>query len=143
MKLIKKLLSPIFSRMRPILFWTHLVVGVAATIFIAALAISGICIAYEPQLTAFAERNVRTIIPPPTGTKQLSPETIINAFEMDHRVNTLSGLVIDSSPTASAMIYVNTDVYFVNPYTGSTIGEGQQGLRAFFQWMLEFHRALA
>jgi len=131
-------------KLRTILFWTHLAVGVAAGLFILNMAVSGILIAYEKQITTFAERSQRTVVVP-AGQAPLDVETLVAKVQEARPNARFSGIVRYADPAAAAMFYVgrNNQVVFANPYTGEVLGEGQKSVRAFFQFMTGWHRWLA
>lgn len=131
-------------KLRSLLFWTHLAVGVVAGLFILNMAMSGILIAYERQITALAESGQR-IVAFSSGAPRLDVETLVAKVQEERPNAHLSGVVLYSDPAASAMFYVgrNNHVLFANPYTGAVIGEGSPVTRGFFQFMTGWHRWLA
>lgn len=131
-------------KLRTALFWTHLAVGVVVGLFILNMAVSGISIAYERQITALAESNQRTVAVP-AGTPRLEVETLVAKVQQARPNARLSGVVLYADPAASAMFYVGRDnnVIFANPYTGEVLGEGSKAVRDFFQFMTMWHRWLA
>ena len=54
--------SDMIWKLRTILFWMHLAVGVVAGLFILNMAVSGILIALRKQITAFAERSAMVTV---------------------------------------------------------------------------------
>jgi uncharacterized iron-regulated membrane protein len=62
--------------MRTFVFWTHLLVGVAAGLVICFMSVTGVLLAFEPQITEWLERDRRMITPPP-GTPRLSVEALL------------------------------------------------------------------
>lgn len=131
-------------KLRTALFWMHLAVGVVAGLFILNMAASGILIAYSKQITALAERGQR-IVAAPIGAAHLDIETLVAEVQEARPQARLSGIVIYSDPTATAMFYVGREnnVLYANPYTGEVLGEGQKTVRGFFQFVTSWHRWLA
>ena len=43
--------------LRKTLFWTHLVVGISAGLVILSMCVTGIILAFEPQIVDFVERR--------------------------------------------------------------------------------------
>jgi uncharacterized iron-regulated membrane protein len=131
-------------KLRPILFWTHLAVGVIVGVFILNMAASGILMAYQKPLVALAERSQRTVVIP-AGAKALDLEALVAKVAAERPKARLSGVVLYSDPHAAAMFYVGraNNVIFANPYTAEVLGEGQKGLRGFFQFVESYHRWLA
>ena len=131
-------------KLRTAIFWTHLAIGLVAGIFIINMAASGILIAYQKPITAFAERNQRTVTAP-AGAAHLDVEALVAKVQAARPAAHLSGVVLYSDPTAAAMLYVGRDnnVIYANPYTGVVLGEGQKAVRGFFQFVTSWHRWLA
>jgi uncharacterized iron-regulated membrane protein len=137
-------LSRMFLKLRPVIFWTHLVIGVVAGLFILNMAGSGILIAYQKQVTALAERSQRTVVAP-TGKTHLDVEDLVAKVQAAQPDAHLSGVVVYSNPTSAAMFYVGRDnnVLYADPYTGEGRGNGQKTVRGFFQLVTSWHRWLA
>jgi uncharacterized iron-regulated membrane protein len=137
--------SSAMARLRKILFWIHLVAGVAAALFISCLAVSGVCIAYERELTALIEHRGKTVTPPPCVAAPLDAETWIRRVQAARPEETFSILTVDADPAVAARISSGKgpDSRFVNPYTGEILGAGSGTAEAFFKWMTGFHRSLA
>ena len=47
------------SKLRPVVFWLHLVAGVVAGATIAIMSFTGVALAFEKEIIAWAERDVR------------------------------------------------------------------------------------
>lgn len=132
------------SKLRTVLFWMHLAIGVVAGLFILNMAASGILIAYSKQITALAEHAQRSVVVP-NGATRLDVETLAAKVQEARPRARLSGLVLYSDPTAAAMFYVGSEnnVLYASPYTGEVQGEGRKAVRGFFQWVTSWHRWLA
>jgi uncharacterized iron-regulated membrane protein len=50
--------------LRKIIFWLHLTAGVLAGTVILVMSATGVLLAFERQIVAFAERGIRTVAPP-------------------------------------------------------------------------------
>ena len=61
---------------RPVAFWLHLLVGVTAGTVIAFMSVTGVLLAFEPQITEWLERD-RRIVVPPAGAARLPLETLV------------------------------------------------------------------
>ncbi len=129
-------------RLRALLFWAHLIFGLAGGLFILNMAVSGISIAYERQIIALAESGERNVAVPAQG-HALDVESLI--ANVQNSRPEVSGLILYSDPSRSAVFNLgrNDDVLYVNPYTGDVIGGGHQAVRGFFRFMTSWHRWLA
>ena len=61
---------------RPVVFWLHLLVGVPAGTVIAFMSVTGVLLAFEPQITEWLERD-RRIVVPLRGAARLPLETLV------------------------------------------------------------------
>ena len=62
--------------MRKILFWGHLIVGCAAGLVILILSVTGVLLAYERQVIAWVDRDLRHL-PAAEGTTSASIEFVL------------------------------------------------------------------
>ena len=85
-------------KFRKVLFWTHLAAGLVAGGVIFSMAVSGILIAYQPQLAEWAEKDRRIVAVPATGASRLSLDAL-SAFaaEASPKGRT-SGVTVKSDP---------------------------------------------
>ena len=60
------------SRLRSVLFWLHLAAGIVCGLIIAVLCLTGTALAFEKELTAWAERDARRISVPADSAPRLS-----------------------------------------------------------------------
>ena len=92
---------------RKILFWSHLVAGLAAGLAIGVMCFTGTLLAFEKELVAWAERDARHVEPPAAGTPRLTLD------ELQTMMQDLGGLFgfegeVDSS-TLMALLDANGD----------------------------------
>jgi uncharacterized iron-regulated membrane protein len=64
-------------KLRKIIFWLHLTAGVVAGTVILVMSVTCVLLAFERQIIAFAERDIRTVTPPAAGTPRLSLDTVV------------------------------------------------------------------
>lgn len=127
---------------RKTFFWLHLIAGVAAGLVILVMSVTGVLLAFEKQIVAFAERDLRA-----TATEAarapLPLSRIVAAAAAASPEAKPSNVVIRAdrfSPVTVAFGREGTLV--VNPYTGA-VSEGASGIRAFFEANEALHRWLA
>ncbi|ABF92199.1 PepSY-associated TM helix domain protein [Myxococcus xanthus DK 1622] len=129
---------------RNILFWIHLIVGIATGLVIAIMSFTGVVIAFEKQLIEWAERDVRTVQSPSPGAPRLPVEELVERVRAARTDGQPSGVTVYPEPTSSVLVSIGRgSVTYVNPYTGEVLGNGATGLRGFLQWNVELHRWLA
>ena len=129
---------------RRILFWAHLAAGLTAGVVIGIMCITGVALAFEKQLIAWAERDARRVSIPP-GT-----EVRLSLSELNERVRAarpgakLQSITVSADPRdAVAFSFGRTDVAFANPYTGEVRSPASTRMAGFMQSMLTWHRWLA
>ncbi len=130
------------NKLRRIIFWCHLPVGVIGGLVIFNMCVTGVLLTYEKQITSWADtRNYRSA-PPAPGAQHLPVETLI-AKSRESRGANPTAVTLKSDPSAPAEIAFGREItLFVNPYTGSIYGEGSQRVRNFFRSVTEWHRWL-
>jgi uncharacterized iron-regulated membrane protein len=130
------------KRLRKIIFWCHLPVGVLAGIVILIMSLTGVLLAYEKQITSWADTRGYRAAPPTAETRHLPVETLI-AKAREARGTNPSAVTLKSDPAAPAEIAFGREAtLFVNPYSGQTLGEGSQRVRSFFRGVTDWHRWL-
>ena len=64
-------------KLRKIIFWLHLTAGVVAGTVILVMSVTGVFLAFERQIVALAEGDIRTVTPPASDAPRLSLDTLI------------------------------------------------------------------
>jgi uncharacterized iron-regulated membrane protein len=124
-------------RLRQTIFWVHLAVGIAAGIVIAVMCFTGAALAFEKEIVAWADRDLRKISP--ASAKPLALE------EIEQKVNFKPTTFTISTDPASAILVAagRTNAVYVNQYTGEVSAPASPKIRAFMTTMIEWHRFLA
>jgi uncharacterized iron-regulated membrane protein len=130
------------KKLRKIIFWCHLPVGVTAGVVILIMCVTGVLLSYEKQITSWADTRGYRSAPPTPETKHLPVETLI-AKARDTRGAAPTAVTIKSDPAAPAEIAFGRETtLFINPYSGAILGEGSQKVRSFFRTVTDWHRWL-
>ena len=130
------------KKLRKIIFWCHLPVGAIAGIVILIMCVTGVLLAYEKQITSWADTRGYRSAPPSPGAQRLPVETLIAKARETRNANP-TAVTLKSDPAAPAEIAFGREVtLFVNPYTGSVYGEGSKKVRSFFRNVTDWHRWL-
>src|SRR5688500_14341042 len=112
------------KKLRKIIFWCHLPVGVIAGVVILIMCVTGVLLSYEKQITAWADTRGYHSTPPTSEAQRLPIETLI-AKAGEARGATPTSLTLKSDPTAPAAIgFGRETTLFINTYTGAILGEG-------------------
>ena len=64
-------------KLRKIIFWLHLTAGVVAGTVILVMSVTGVLLAFERQIVAFAERDTLTVTPPASDAPRLSLDILV------------------------------------------------------------------
>jgi len=126
--------------LKPIVFWSHLVVGVAVGLVIALLSVTGVLLTYERQITAWAEGRA---VNPQAGQTPLDADAIVAAAL---RNGAAPGHRITFASEADAPIAVTTGRrarFLLDPYAGTVLTGSGDRTTAFFRTVTELHRWLA
>ena len=129
--------------LRKILFWLHLTAGVTAGLVILLMSVTGVLLAFERQIVAFAQRDLRAT----------AADAAKTPLPLSRVVATAAGAVPDAKPSNMivrsdalapvAVAFGRERTLFVNPYTGIILGEGSTRVRGFFEANRNLHRWMA
>ncbi|WP_353267964.1 PepSY domain-containing protein, partial [Gemmatimonas sp.] len=64
-------------RLRPILFWTHLVAGVVAGAVVLIMSVTGVLLTYQKKMTLWADLRGVEAGPPAPGAVPLSSDSLV------------------------------------------------------------------
>jgi len=130
------------KKLRKIIFWCHLPVGVIAGVVILIMCVTGVLLTYEKQITAWADTRGYRSAPPTPDAPRLPVEQLI-AKAREAREGNPTAVTLKSDPLAPAEIAFGREAtIFVNPYAGSIYGGGSQKVRGFFRGVTDWHRWL-
>lgn len=122
---------------RNIIFWIHLTIGVIAGLVILIMSVTGILLAFERQITDWADRDLR--VDHPGGTRLPLGEVLGRVRDL----GTPSGLTAQSDPAAPlALNFGRERTVFVDAYSGAVLGPGSKRIRDFFRLTTGVHRWL-
>ena len=131
------------SRLRSVLFWLHLAAGIVCGLIIAVLCLTGTALAFEKELTAWAERDARRISVPADSAPRLSIDELAGKLRAAFPEAKPANIVVARDPhTAVAFTVSRTESYHANPYTGEVRRSASTRMAGFVQQMLEWHRYL-
>ena len=130
------------KKLRKIIFWCHLPVGVIAGVVILIMCVTGVLLTYEKQISAWADTRSYRSAPPTPDAQRLTIETLITKAR-EGRGGNPTAVTLKSDPAAPAEVAFGREVaLFINPYTGSIYGEGSPKVRGFFRGVTDWHRWL-
>jgi len=127
--------------LRKTILYLHLTLGCVAGAVIFIMSATGVLLAYERQITNWAERGYRH--EPAAGAVRLPMDDVVAAASAIAG-SAPSSVLWRNDPAAAVEVGFGRDrTLFVNPYTAQILGEGAKSVRAFFQHVEDWHRWLA
>lgn len=128
---------------RKALFWAHLAAGLAAGGVILSMALSGILMAYEPQLTAWAERDRRSV-EAAAGAMRLSLDALLSKASEASPKGRPSSVTVGSDPSSTIAVSFGKEGgnLYVHPYSGTVLGKDSR-MHDFLHTVEEWHRWFA
>lgn len=131
-------------KIRSVLFWTHLSIGVIAGLVILFLSITGALLTYEHQIIdAFGKSE--TVSVPPGGRQQTVDEMAAvarqrskGAMVMLLNYENREGAPVVVHPIGQGDLHELT----LNPYTGEDFTGASAGVKSFFETIVGWHRWL-
>lgn len=122
-------------------FWLHFAAGVVAGVVILIMSVTGALLAYQRQITAWAD--AMPAVAEPGGRPRVPLQQILDGARIGEVIEA-SAVVVRSDPRAPVMVAAGREApVFLDPYTGQMLGRGSSRVRAFFQSVTEWHRWLA
>jgi uncharacterized iron-regulated membrane protein len=129
---------------RRLIFWTHLIIGVAAGIVVFIMSATGVLLTYEKQIVAWADTRGYDAGPPAPGAARLPIETLVATVRAERQDLNIGTITVKADPSAPVSVAAGReDTVFVNAYTGAVLGGGSPGVRSFFRSVTDWHRWLA
>jgi uncharacterized iron-regulated membrane protein len=86
---------------RKFIFWLHLIAGLIAGLSIGIMCFTGTALAFEKELVAYAERDVRRIGPPAADTPRLPLAELLARLRAAQPAVKFTGLTLENHPLAA------------------------------------------
>lgn len=127
---------------RSVLFWTHLVVGVATGVVVLVMSATGTALTFQRQLLDWSAS--RHMAAPAAGAARLPLDTLlaraVAALPADQAI---SSVTVKAEADAPVTFGLAARRYaYADPYTGALL-PASQGLQTFYFEMERWHRAMA
>jgi uncharacterized iron-regulated membrane protein len=126
---------------RKSLFWTHLVLGVTAGVFIFVMAATGVVLAFERQITDFVDRDVRSVSVP-NGAQPRSLNDLLEEVGRSEAGKPSAIVVRNTAQAATQFSIGRGKTIYVDPYSGAILGTSSATAHGFFFEVERLHRAL-
>ena len=131
--------------MRKILFWLHLAAGLFAGSIILVMSATGVVLAFEREIVAWAERDARRVEAPAAAATLPLATLLAQARAAVPAGAKLSDLTLSTDPAEAIAHNFGRDhgVYYQNPYTGEIRQPASTRVRDFMKSTVELHRYLS
>jgi uncharacterized iron-regulated membrane protein len=129
-------------RVRPIIFWPHLVAGVIAGVVILMMSVTGVLLTYERQIIAWVENGY--LDNDTANIEALSADELLAVAQRVSPNARQFTLIYSSDPDSVMRISAGRrNNLLVDPTGGQILHEGQTSIAEFFSAVTEFHRWFA
>jgi uncharacterized iron-regulated membrane protein len=130
-------------RLRPILFWTHLVAGVVAGTVVLIMSVTGVLLTYQKQMTTWADLRGLNGGPPTAGATRLAPDSLLQVVTAASGKTPTSVVWRNGADMPVEVQYGREGRAYVSAYTGAVLGTGSTTMRKVFSVATDWHRWLA
>ncbi|HEU5080486.1 MAG TPA: PepSY-associated TM helix domain-containing protein [Opitutaceae bacterium] len=129
---------------RKTLFWIHLIAGVITGLVIALMSATGVALAFEKELLAWAEKDAQVVAVPSEASARIPLDDLLKRFRSENPEARPSAVTVSSKLDAAVAITVGRDaVYYINPYTGEIRRPASTAMRDALRKAEDAHRWLA
>jgi uncharacterized iron-regulated membrane protein len=129
-------------KLRTLLFWTHLVVGLTAGIVILIMSVTGVLLTYERQLIEWSDRAYRSA-PPASRAERLPVEGLLARAAEQRPDSRPTAITLRADPLAPATLSLGQTTVYQDVYSGALLGEPTTDVRAVMSRLRAWHRWLA
>ncbi len=127
--------------LRKAVFWIHLSCGVVAGLVIGMMSVTGVMLAFERQIVAWADDAPRAA--PASARARLPIGEALRAVARSHPDFSPTAVTLSRDPLAPLVVAAGRNrSLFVNPYTGDVAEPAGRRWRALFEAVEGWHRWL-
>ncbi|HEV3051571.1 MAG TPA: PepSY domain-containing protein, partial [Longimicrobium sp.] len=119
------------KQFRTLVFWAHLVTAVSAAAIILLMSVTGVLLAYQRQITAWADVRGLDAGPPAPGAARLAPDALLARVAQTHPGKPTTVKWFADAEAPAQVAFGRERTLFVSAYTGQVLSEGHAGVRAF------------
>jgi uncharacterized iron-regulated membrane protein len=124
---------------RKILFWLHLTCGVTTGLVVLMMSVTGVLLAYERQILAWADHAHYAEAAPGAARQPLA--TLLAAAQRERPGFQPTAITLRNEPDAPVTFAAGrAGALLVDPYTAMVREAGPEGLRDFFESVEGWHR---
>lgn len=130
--------------LRSVLFWLHLAAGLVAGIAIGIMCFTGTVLAFEREIVAWAERDIRRVTPAADAAARLPLEEIVARVRAARPEARLASVVVSADPRDAVAFPLGREgALYADPRTGEVRVAATTRTRDFMRLMTDWHRYLA
>ncbi|GAB1489645.1 hypothetical protein MASR2M8_20980 [Opitutaceae bacterium] len=129
--------------LRKSIFWLHLAAGLVAGVVILIMSVTGVALAYEKEIVAWAERDAQRVTVPAGATRLPVEELIAKARAAQPDAQPASVIIKADPEAAVALSMGRAGAIYVDPYTGDVRKPEPTAWRPFMSAMVSWHRYIA
>ncbi len=131
------MLAPVMFR--KILFWLHLSCGVTVGLVVLMMSVTGVLLAYERQIVAWADQGHHAETGPRTPRQPLA--ALLAAAQRERPGFESTAITLRNEPGAPVTFAAGrAGALLVDPYTAAVREPGPKSLREFFETVEGWHR---
>ncbi len=120
----------------------HLTAGVLAGTIILVMSVTGVLLAFQRQITNFADRRKLPAITPQPAANALDIEDLLQQVALEAHAAPTAVTFFNRGSEPLQVEFGRERVVFVDSYSGKILGEGSGGVRQFFRLVTGLHRWL-
>src|SRR5215213_11405810 len=127
---------------RKVIFWCHLIAGVAAGVVILIMSVTGVVLTYERQIQRWADVRGYNVARPAADAARLPVEALLSKAQEAQGAAPSGVTLYGDAASPASVAFPGGRILYVNPYTGEALGNGSPRVRAFFRSVTDWHRWL-
>lgn len=129
--------------LRSVLFWLHLAAGLVAGIAIGIMCFTGTVLAFEREIVAWAERDIRRVTPATDAATRLPLPEIVARVRAARPEARLASVMISADPRDAVAFPLGREgALYADPHTGEVRVAATTRTRDFMRLMTDWHRYL-
>ena len=112
---------------RKVLFWIHLLIGSIFGLVIAVMSVTGMMLAFKPQILALSDQSLHQVRVP-SDASPLRLTEMVERIKAERPKARVRDITLNTKPDASIGFNLgrNEGVIYMNPYTGEILGSGSR-----------------
>lgn len=118
-------------------------IGLAAGALVFIMAVTGVMLTYQKQMTVWADLRGLAGAPPTAGQTALPADTLLSRLAESQQATPTAIVWREGASTPVEVQFGREKRVFANAYTAEVLGTGSVGMRGFFRQMTDWHRWLA